>query len=94
MSQLCRRLRLPVCVGLLAVGVAVGPNGLHTAAIVAFETRNAAGVRLIDEPMINTVLVMVVETSILGPILTEYFGRQCLAQHEAATELAVPAEIS
>jgi Kef-type K+ transport system membrane component KefB len=26
---LCRRLRLPVCVGLLAVGVAVGPNGLH-----------------------------------------------------------------
>jgi len=57
------------------------------AAIVAFETRNAAGVRLIDEPMINTVLVMVVVTSILGPILTEHFGRQCLAQHEAAAEL-------
>ena len=59
------------------------------AAIVAFETRNAAGVRLIDEPMINTILVMVVVTSILGPILTERFGRQCLAQHEAAPGLAV-----
>jgi Kef-type K+ transport system membrane component KefB len=58
------------------------------AAIVAFETRNAAGVRLIDEPMINTVLVMVVVTSILGPILTEYFGRQCLAQQEAEVELS------
>jgi Kef-type K+ transport system membrane component KefB len=56
------------------------------AAIVAFETRNAAGARLIDEPMINTVLVMVVVTSILGPILTEYFGRQRLAQYEAAVE--------
>jgi Kef-type K+ transport system membrane component KefB len=50
------------------------------AAIVAFQTRNADGVRLIDEPVINTVLVLVVVTSILGPILTEYFGRQCLAE--------------
>jgi Kef-type K+ transport system membrane component KefB len=46
------------------------------AAIVAFQTKNAAGVRLIDESMINTVLVLVVVTSILGPMLTEYFGRQ------------------
>jgi Kef-type K+ transport system membrane component KefB len=52
------------------------------AAIVAFETRNAAGVRLIDEAMINTVLVMVVVTSILGPLLTEHFGRQCLKHQE------------
>jgi Kef-type K+ transport system membrane component KefB len=50
------------------------------AAIVAFQTKNAAGVRLIDEPVLNTVLVLVVVTSILGPILTEYFGRQLLAQ--------------
>jgi Kef-type K+ transport system membrane component KefB len=53
-------------------------------AIVAFQAKNAAGVRLIDEPVINTVLVLVVVTSILGPILTEYFGRQLLAQREAA----------
>jgi Kef-type K+ transport system membrane component KefB len=50
------------------------------AAIVAFETRNAAGARLIDEAMINTILVMVVVTSTLGPILTERFGRQLLAR--------------
>jgi Kef-type K+ transport system membrane component KefB len=50
------------------------------AAIVAFQTKNADGVRLIDEPVINTVLVLVVVTSILGPILTEHFGRRCLAQ--------------
>jgi Kef-type K+ transport system membrane component KefB len=51
-------------------------------AIVAFQTKNAAGVRLIDESAINTVLVLVVVTSILGPMLTEYFGQQCLAQKD------------
>jgi Kef-type K+ transport system membrane component KefB len=57
-------------------------------AIVAFQTRNAAGVRLIDEPVINTVLVLVVVTSILGPVLTEYFGRRCLAEQDAAAQAA------
>ena len=56
------------------------------AAIVAFQTRNAAGERLIDEPVINTVLVLVVVTSILGPILTERFGRQRLAEQDAAAK--------
>jgi Kef-type K+ transport system membrane component KefB len=59
------------------------------AALVAFETKNAAGVRLIDEPAINTVLVLVVVTSILGPMLTEYFGRQRLAEQDAAAKAAV-----
>jgi hypothetical protein len=58
------------------------------ATLVAFETKNAEGVRLIDEPVINTVLVLVVVTSILGPILTEYFGRQRLAEQEAAAKAA------
>jgi Kef-type K+ transport system membrane component KefB len=58
------------------------------ATIVAFETKNAAGVRLIDEPVINTVLVLVVVTSILGPILTDYFGRQRLAEQESAIKSA------
>jgi Kef-type K+ transport system membrane component KefB len=57
------------------------------AALVAFQTKNAAGVRLIDEPVINTVLVMVVVTSILGPILTEHFGRQRLAEQNAGAIL-------
>ena len=52
-------------------------------AIVAYETKNSAGVRLIDEPVINTVLVLVVVTSLLGPLLTEHFGRQRLAEQEA-----------
>jgi Kef-type K+ transport system membrane component KefB len=59
------------------------------ATLVAFQTKDAAGVRLIDEPVINTVLVLVVVTSILGPILTEYFGRQRLAEQEAAARAAV-----
>jgi Kef-type K+ transport system membrane component KefB len=53
-------------------------------AIVAFETKNAEGVRLIDEPVLNTMLVLVVVTSMLGPMLTEYFGRQRLAEEDAA----------
>ena len=58
------------------------------AALVAFQAKNAAGVRLIDEPILNAVLVMVVVTSILGPILTERFGRQRLAQQDVLAEAA------
>jgi Kef-type K+ transport system membrane component KefB len=72
-------------------------------AIVAFQTKNAAGTRLIDEPVINAVLVLVVVTSILGPMLTEYFARQHLGERDAAakaaailpkTETQVVAEVS
>jgi Kef-type K+ transport system membrane component KefB len=62
------------------------------AALVAFETKNAAGDRLIDQAAINTVLVLVVVTSILGPILTEHFGRQRLAeQNDSATSAVIRA---
>jgi Kef-type K+ transport system membrane component KefB len=57
-------------------------------AIVAYETKNAEGVRLVDEPVINTVLVLVVVTSLLGPILTERFGRQRLDEKEAEAKAA------
>jgi Kef-type K+ transport system membrane component KefB len=53
-------------------------------AIVAYQATNAEGVRLIDESVVNAVLVLVVVTSILGPVLTEYFGRKRLAEQEAA----------
>lgn len=46
------------------------------AALVAFEAKNASGMRLIDEPVINTVIVLMVVTSVLGPVLTEQFGRR------------------
>jgi Kef-type K+ transport system membrane component KefB len=58
-------------------------------AIVAYETKNPAGVRLLDEQMINTVLVLVVVTSLLGPLLTEHFGRQRLAERDAPVTAAV-----
>lgn len=53
------------------------------AALVAFETINAEGIRLIDEPIINTVIVLMVVTSILGPVLTERFSQQLVAEKSA-----------
>ena len=41
------------------------------AALVGYDAVNATGERLLDAAMLNTVLVLVVVTSILGPILTE-----------------------
>jgi Kef-type K+ transport system membrane component KefB len=58
------------------------------AATVAFQTKNAAGDRLIDESVIYTVLVLVVVTSILGPVLTEHFGRQRLAELDTLANAA------
>jgi Kef-type K+ transport system membrane component KefB len=52
-------------------------------AIVAFQCKNSSGIRLIDEPVVNAVLVLVVVTSIMGPIMTGYFGRLRLAEQEA-----------
>lgn len=40
------------------------------AALVGYQAVNAAGERLLDDKMLNTVLVLVVVTSVLGPILT------------------------
>jgi Kef-type K+ transport system membrane component KefB len=42
------------------------------ATLVAFDTRNPAGQRLIDGRLLNVVLVLMLTTSILGPILTEH----------------------
>jgi Kef-type K+ transport system membrane component KefB len=44
--------------------------------LTAFNAKNSAGERLIDEPILNSVLVLVVVTSILGPVLTEFFGQR------------------
>lgn len=48
-------------------------------ALVAFEARGAGGARLIDEPLLNAVLVLMVATSTLGPILTERVGGRLAA---------------
>jgi Na+:H+ antiporter len=42
-------------------------------ALVGYEAVNAAGARLLDERMLNIVLVLVVVTSVLGPVLTRRF---------------------
>ena len=46
------------------------------AALVGYNAVNAAGVRLLDQRMLNTVLVLVVVTSVLGPVLTELYVRR------------------
>jgi Kef-type K+ transport system membrane component KefB len=49
------------------------------ATMVAYATTNAAGERLLNEAMLNSVVVLVVVTSVLGPVLTKHFGRQVRA---------------
>jgi Kef-type K+ transport system membrane component KefB len=46
------------------------------AALVAYDTKNAAGERLIGEPVLNSVIVLLVVTSVLGPVLTERYARR------------------
>ena len=54
--------------------------------MVAYEAQDAKGQRLIDETALNSVIVLVVVTSILGPILTEQFGQRL----EAAGQTSPP----
>lgn len=44
------------------------------ATLVAYETFNSAGQRLVDDQLLNVVLVLVLTTSILGPVLTQRFA--------------------
>ncbi len=48
------------------------------ATLVAFGTFDPAGQRLIDGRLLNVVLVLVLTTSILGPVLTEHFAPRML----------------
>jgi Kef-type K+ transport system membrane component KefB len=50
------------------------------AALTAYEAKAADGSRLIDEPVLNSVIVLMVVTSVLGPVLTELFGRRLAAE--------------
>jgi Kef-type K+ transport system membrane component KefB len=44
------------------------------AALVAYDTMNPAGQRLLDDRMLNAVLVLMLATAILGPVLTQFFA--------------------
>jgi hypothetical protein len=59
------------------------------ATLVAYDTRSAAGARLLDGTMLNAVIVLMLATSIVGPVLTELFAPRMLpgaakAQRSAA----------
>ena len=54
-------------------------------ALTAYQSENAAGAGLIDEPVLNSVLVLVVVTSVLGPVLTERFGKRMVAAVDATS---------
>jgi Kef-type K+ transport system membrane component KefB len=53
------------------------------AALVAFNARNSEGLQLIDEPVLNSVIVLMVVTSVLGPVLTEVIGKRMAAASPA-----------
>ena len=44
------------------------------ATLVAHDTFGTGGQRLLDDRMLNTVLVLMLTTSVLGPVLTEWFA--------------------
>ncbi len=44
------------------------------ATLVAFDTFDPTGQRLVDSRLLNVVLVLMLTTSILGPVLTEHFA--------------------
>lgn len=60
------------------------------AAMVAFDTRNGAGQRMLDGTMLNAVLVLMLVTSILGPVLTERFAPGMLEGAGLDTRQASP----
>jgi Kef-type K+ transport system membrane component KefB len=50
------------------------------AALVAYNTLNPAGQRLVDGPLLNVVLVLMLTTAILGPVLTARFALRILPE--------------
>jgi Kef-type K+ transport system membrane component KefB len=54
------------------------------AALTTYEAKSADGIRLIDEPVLNSIIVLMVATSLLGPILTEVFGKQMAVRPQEA----------
>lgn len=57
------------------------------ATLLGHQTLNEAGVRLLDEKMLNAVLVLLVVTSILGPLMTELLTPRLIKQ-EASVQAA------
>lgn len=52
------------------------------AAVAAYSAVDALGERLITESVLNAVIVLMVVTSVLGPVLTDYFGKRLAARED------------
>jgi Kef-type K+ transport system membrane component KefB len=50
------------------------------ATLVAFDTRDPSGQRLLNDHTLNAVLVLMLTTSILGPVLTDVFAPRMVAR--------------
>lgn len=59
------------------------------ATLAAFNTYDAAGQRLIDRELLNVVLVLMLTTSILGPVLTERYAPRLMETEAAAPPQAM-----
>ena len=46
------------------------------AALVAFESLNESGERLINETVFDTILILMTVTAVLGPVLAEIFSKK------------------
>jgi len=57
-------------------------------ALVAYESMNAAGERLIDDAILNSVLVLMVVTAVVGTILSEYIGKRIALEEQTQSNLA------
>lgn len=57
------------------------------ATLVAYDTFNPAGERLICSQLLNVVLVLMLTTSIIGPVLTQRFLPRMLQEESAGTDL-------
>lgn len=58
------------------------------ATLVAYDTFNPARQRLLDDRMLNVVLVLMLATSILGPILTEHYAPRLVKDVRERTAVA------
>ena len=58
------------------------------ATLVGYNTLNAAGERLLTGDIFNAVLVLLVVTSLLGPVLTELFTPGMIRQEARAKAAA------
>jgi Kef-type K+ transport system membrane component KefB len=59
------------------------------AAMVGYDTFNAAGQRLLAEEIFNASLVLLIVTSLLGPVLTELFTPGMMTEEAGANTAKV-----